>query len=76
MTDTRTAEAPGGLTRREVEVARLVARGRSNREIAAEFVLSERTVESHVQHILTKLGFTSRTEVAAWVVRSGLDQTG
>ena len=52
---------PGGLTRREVEVARLVATGRSNREIAAEFVLSERTVESHVQHILTKLGFTSRS---------------
>ena len=66
-------EAPGGLTRREVEVARLVARGRSNREIAEEFVLSERTVESHVQHILTKLGFTSRAEIAAWVVRSGLD---
>jgi non-specific serine/threonine protein kinase len=64
------------LTRREVEVARLVATGRSNREIAAEFVLSERTVESHVQHILTKLGFTSRAEVAAWVVRSGLDGTG
>ena len=67
---------PGGLTRREVEVARLVARGRSNREIAEEFVLSERTIESHVQHILTKLGFTSRAEIAAWVVRSGLDQTG
>ncbi len=67
---------PGGLTRREVEVARLVARGRSNREIAEEFVLSERTVESHVQHILTKLGFTSRAEIAAWVVRSGLDGTG
>ncbi len=67
---------PGGLTRREVEVARLVARGKSNREIAEEFVLSERTVESHVQHILTKLGFTSRAEIAAWVVRSGLDGTG
>ncbi len=69
-------EPPGGLTRREVEVARLVARGRSNREIAEEFVLSERTVESHVQHILTKLGFTSTAEIAAWVVRSGLDGTG
>ena len=39
-------------------------------------MLSERTVESHVQHILTKLGFTSRAEIAAWVVRSGLDGTG
>jgi DNA-binding NarL/FixJ family response regulator len=69
----RTADTPGGLTRREVEVAGLVARGRSNREIADEFVLSERTVETHVQHILTKLGFTSRTEIAAWAVRTGLD---
>jgi len=66
---------PGGLTPREVEVARLVAQGRSNREIAAAFVLSERTVETHVQHILTKLSFTSRSEVAAWAVRSGLDQS-
>jgi DNA-binding NarL/FixJ family response regulator len=67
------AEMPGGLTRREVEVARLVAHGRSNRDIAEEFVLSERTVESHVQHILTKLSFTSRAEIAAWAVRTGLD---
>jgi DNA-binding CsgD family transcriptional regulator len=69
--DERTA-LPGGLTRREVEVARLVAQGRSNREMAEQFVLSERTVETHVQHILTKLGFTSRSEIAAWAVRSGL----
>jgi DNA-binding NarL/FixJ family response regulator len=68
-------ELPGGLTRREVEVARLVAQGRSNREIAETFVLSERTVESHVQHILTKLSFTSRAEIAAWSVRVGLDAT-
>jgi DNA-binding NarL/FixJ family response regulator len=71
--DGRSASLPGGLTRREIEVARLVARGRSNREMAETFVLSERTVESHVQHILTKLGFSSRVEIAAWVVRSGLD---
>ena len=70
----RTPDLPGGLTRREVEVARLVAQGRSNREIADEFVLSERTVESHVQHILTKLSFTSRTEIATWAVRTGVDQ--
>ena len=66
-------EPPGGLTRREIEVARLVTRGKSNREIAQDFVLSERTVESHVQHILTKLGFASRAEIAAWAVRNGLD---
>ena len=70
--DERTA-LPGGLTRREVEVARLVAQGRSNREMAEQFVLSERTIETHVQHILTKLGFTSRSEIAAWAVRAGLD---
>jgi len=71
--DRRSPEIPGGLTRREGEVARRVALGRSNREIAEEFVLSERTVETHVQHILTKLGFTSRAEIAAWAVRIGLD---
>ena len=68
-----TSDLPGGLTPREVEVARLVAEGRSNRDIAETFVLSERTVESHVQHILTKLSFTSRAEIAAWAVRTGLD---
>ncbi len=57
---------------REVEVARLVSQGRTNREMAEQFVLSERTVETHVQHILTKLGFTSRAEIAVWAVRSGL----
>ena len=66
--------APGAgaapLTRREVEVARLVAEGRSNKEIAAELVISQRTAEGHVERILTKLGFTSRSQVAAWVAAS------
>ena len=59
---------PGGapLTPREVQVARLVARGRSNQEIAAQLVISPRTAEGHVKRILTKLGFTSRAQVAAW----------
>ena len=56
------------LTRREREVAALVAEGRSNREIAEHFVLSERTVETHVSRILTKLHLTSRTQLAAWVL--------
>ena len=56
------------LTRREREVAALVAEGRSNREIAEHFVLSERTVETHVSRILTKLQLTSRTQLAAWVL--------
>jgi DNA-binding CsgD family transcriptional regulator len=54
------------LSARETEVAGLVAGALSNREIAARLVLSERTVETHVRSILTKLGFTSRTEIATW----------
>jgi DNA-binding CsgD family transcriptional regulator len=64
-----TAPPPSSpLTRREREVAALVAEGRSNREIAEHFVLSERTVETHVSRILTKLDLTSRTQLAAWVL--------
>ncbi|MDR7489804.1 MAG: LuxR C-terminal-related transcriptional regulator [Armatimonadota bacterium] len=55
------------LSPREWEVARLVTRGLSNREIARTLVISERTVDAHLRHILDKLGFTSRTQVAAWV---------
>ncbi|MEA2642017.1 MAG: hypothetical protein QOF51_3411 [Chloroflexota bacterium] len=60
--------APGilALTPREREVAVLVAAGRSNREIAAALVIGERTAENHVQHILGKLGFRSRTALALW----------
>jgi DNA-binding NarL/FixJ family response regulator len=53
------------LTAREREVAALVVRALSNRDIAAELVLSERTVESHVRSILGKLGLTNRTELIA-----------
>jgi DNA-binding CsgD family transcriptional regulator len=59
------------LTRREREVAALVAQGLSNRQIAAASHISERTVETHVQHILDKLGFTNRTQIAASVVADG-----
>jgi DNA-binding NarL/FixJ family response regulator len=58
---------PSALTRREREVAKLVARGLTNRQIAEELVLSERTVENHVSNILKKLKLSSRSEVAAWV---------
>ncbi|WP_280430797.1 response regulator transcription factor, partial [Nocardia brasiliensis] len=61
------AAAAAPLTRRERDVARLVAAGYSNKRIAAELVISIRTAESHVDHILTKLGFTSRAQVASWV---------
>lgn len=55
------------LTPREREVAQLVAKGMTNREIAAKLVISERTAEGHVEKILTKLSYTSRTQIAAWV---------
>lgn len=55
------------LTKREREIARLVADGRSNKEIAATLVIAQRTAEAHVAHILSKLGFNSRAQVGAWV---------
>lgn len=61
------AEVPGGLTRRETEIAALLAEALSNKEIAARLVISQRTVETHVDHILSKLGMTSRAQVAGWV---------
>jgi DNA-binding CsgD family transcriptional regulator len=60
--------AAGPLTAREEEVAELVSRGLTNRAIAAALVVSERTAQNHVQHILTKLGFSARSQIAAWVV--------
>jgi DNA-binding CsgD family transcriptional regulator len=70
------AEQFGGLTPREREVARLLSQGRSNREIAEALVLSERTVENHIGNILTKLGFTSRAQIAVWTVEKGLVPSG
>ncbi|HEY3687446.1 MAG TPA: LuxR C-terminal-related transcriptional regulator [Streptosporangiaceae bacterium] len=68
---------PGGpLTAREVQIAGLLARGLSNREVAAELVISQATVARHVANILTKLGFSSRAQVAAWFVRHGVDGAG
>jgi DNA-binding NarL/FixJ family response regulator len=61
------ASAASPLSAREHEVAQLVARGLTNRRIAQTLVLSERTAENHVQHILTKLGLDNRTQIAAWV---------
>lgn len=66
---------PGGLTAREVEVLRLVAGGRTNREIATTLVISEHTVARHVQNMLAKLGFASRTALAAYAVEHGLATT-
>ena len=72
----RGAAGPDGpaarLTPRQQEVARLVARGLSSREIATALSITERTAENHVEHILTRLGFRSRAQIAAWVVEHGL----
>jgi FixJ family two-component response regulator len=57
-------------------VTRLVARGRSNKEIAAQLVISQRTAEGHVERILAKLGFNSRVQVAAWVAGIGQRTVG
>ncbi|MFD9327710.1 ATP-binding protein [Streptomyces sp. NPDC060065] len=69
-TDTDTEQgvpaAAGPLTRRERQVAALVAQGMTNRQIAAELVLSPRTVDRHVENILTKLGFGRRAQIATW----------
>jgi DNA-binding CsgD family transcriptional regulator/tetratricopeptide (TPR) repeat protein len=70
------AATPTTLTPREREVAGLVAEGLSNRQIAEKLFVSERTAETHIQNILMKLGFTSRAQVAGWVVREGLLQDG
>jgi DNA-binding NarL/FixJ family response regulator len=64
-------DTPTPLTRREQQVADLVARGLSNKEIAATLVISQRTAEGHVETILTKLGFTKRAQVAAWITEKG-----
>lgn len=61
-----TTEAPVRLTPREREVARLVAQGLSNRQIAEQLVISKRTSDSHLEHIMSKLGVTSRAQIAVW----------
>ena len=60
------------LTAREREVLVLVARGKSNREIADALVISERTARTHVSNVLVKLGLASRTQAALWAIREGL----
>jgi DNA-binding NarL/FixJ family response regulator len=61
------AARPGSLSEREYQVAELVAEGLTNKEIALRLVISRRTAESHVVHILDKLGFSSRSQIATWL---------
>jgi DNA-binding CsgD family transcriptional regulator len=64
----------GGLTEREREVAVLIAQGKANREIAEILVVNYRTIEKHIENILSKLGFTSRAQIAVWASEKGLGQ--
>ncbi len=66
-------ELPDGLTRREAEIIRLIARGMTNNEIAAELVLSVRTVERHVTNAYGKIGARGRADATAYVLKAGLE---
>ncbi len=63
------------LTAREHEVAALIAQGKTNGDIAAELVLSKRTVEKHIANILSKLELTSRAQIVRWVMEHNLTNT-
>lgn len=75
MSEVRVPEGPGGpepLTARELEVLRLVALGRANKEISGELFIEDKTVKAHVSSILRKLGVRSRTQAALYAVKTGL----
>jgi non-specific serine/threonine protein kinase len=64
-----TADAGTQLTRREQQVAELVAEGLTNKDIAARLVIAQRTAEGHVARVMTKLGFVTRTQLGAWIIQ-------
>ncbi|WP_344423608.1 ATP-binding protein [Amycolatopsis minnesotensis] len=68
--DVAPARLPGVLTKRQAEIAHLVAEGLTNQEIADRLVIARRTVESHVDHILTRLDCANRAQIATWVARA------
>lgn len=72
MQEIRTPERPETLTEREADVLLLLAQGLSNKEIAHHLALGEKTIKTHVSHILVKLGVQSRTQAALAAVRLGL----
>jgi DNA-binding NarL/FixJ family response regulator len=80
LTSSLRAESRDGpdaeLTTRELEILRLLGAGKTNKEIAAELQISERTARTHVSNILGKLDLTSRTQAALWAVRQGLVEAG
>jgi DNA-binding NarL/FixJ family response regulator len=71
----RAAQA-GKLTKRQLEVAQLIATGHSNAQIARKLVLTTGTVANHIEHILRRLGVSNRAQVAAWIVEHGLQDPG
>ena len=72
MREVRAPENPEDLTEREIEILKLLARGKANKEIASSLFVGEKTVKSHVSRILAKLGVQSRTQAALHAVRIGL----
>lgn len=76
MREIKAPDRPEKLTERETDVLRLLALGRSNKEIASELVIGEKTVKTHVSNILMKLGLSSRTQAALHAVRIGLVPSG
>ena len=72
MREVRSPESPEPLTGRETEILRLLARGRSNRQISSELFIEEKTVKAHVSSVLRKLGVKSRTQAALHAVRAGV----
>lgn len=75
MREIKSPDSPEKLTERETEVLRLLAMGYSNKQIAGELVIGEKTVKTHVSNILMKLGLSSRTQAALHAVRIGLVST-
>jgi NarL family two-component system response regulator LiaR len=72
LREVQAPESPETLTPRETEVLRLLAQGKSNKEIGAELVIGIKTVKTHVSSVLSKLGVSSRTQAALHAVRTGL----
>ena len=72
MQSLRANENPEELTEREKEVLRLIAQGQSNKQVAHELVIAEKTVRTHVSNILGKLGVQSRTQATLYAIRTGL----
>ncbi len=72
MRSGRRRQGPAGLTAREIEVLRLIARGLSAKQIAQELVISRKTARNHVQHIYAKAGVSNRAQASLFAARHGL----